>query len=63
MIIEIAKHVVMFLNAFPPKIGLSNIYSSRTIMTGKSLDWNKIFKIHFRSYVQIHKDRNVTNTL
>ena len=31
--IELAKHVVMFLNAFPPKSGLSNTYIPRTINT------------------------------
>ena len=63
MIIELAKHVVMFLNAFPPKSGISNTYSPLTIMTGKSLDWNKSCKLQFRAYVQVHEDRNVTNTL
>ena len=35
MTIELAKHIVMFLNAFPPKSGLSKTYSPHTIMTGK----------------------------
>ena len=53
----------MFLNAFPPKIGLSNTYSPGTIMTSKALDWNKICKLHFGAYTQVHKNRNVTNML
>ena len=53
----------MLLNAFPPKSGLSKTYSPRTIMTGKALDWEKICKLHFWAYTQVHKDRNVTNTL
>ena len=32
-------------------------------MTGKSLDWEKICKLHFGAYTQVHKDRNVTNPL
>ena len=32
-------------------------------MTGKALDWEKICKPHFRAYAQVHKYRNVTNTL
>ena len=32
-------------------------------MKGKSIDWKKICKLHFGVYAQVHKDRNVTNTL
>ena len=63
MTIELAKHVVMFLNAFPPKSGISKTYSPRTIMTGKALDWKKSCKLHFEAYAQVHEDINVTNTL
>ena len=63
MTTELAKHVVMFLNAFPPKSGISKTYSPRTIMTEKKLDWKKSCKLHFGAYAQVHKDRNVTNTL
>ena len=42
MTIELAKHVVMFLNSFPPNSGLSKTYSPSTIITGKDLDWKKI---------------------
>ena len=59
---ELAKHIVMLLNAFPPKSGMSKIYSPRTIMTGRDLDWKKFCKLHFRAYAHVHKDRNVTNT-
>ena len=45
MSVYLAKHIVMFLNDFPPKSGLSNTYSPQTIMTGKDLDWKKIFKL------------------
>ena len=63
MTIDLAKHVVMFLNAFPPKSGISKTYSLRKIMTGKALDWKKSCKLHFGAYAQVHEDRNVTNTL
>ena len=63
MIIELYKHVVMFLNAFLPKIVLSKTYSPRTIITGKALDWKKICRLHFQSYTQVHEDSNLTNTL
>ena len=61
--IELAKHVVMFLNAFPPNSGLSKTYSPRTIMKGNTLDWKKSCKLHLGAYAQVHEDRNVTNTL
>ena len=32
-------------------------------MTGKAIDWKKIYKINFVAYVKVHKDRNVTNKL
>ena len=63
MTIELEKHGVVFLNSFPPKSVLSNTYIPRTIMTGKSLDWKKICKLHFGDYTWVHKDSNVTNTL
>ena len=63
MTIELAKHVVMSLNTFPRKSGLSKTYSQRTIMAVKALDWNKSCKLHFGAYAKVHKDSNVTNTL
>ena len=63
MTIEMAKHVVMLLTAFPFKSGPSKTYSPCKIMTGKALDWNKICKLQFGAYAQVHKDRNMTNTL
>ena len=61
--IELAKHDVMFLESFPPNSGMSKTYIPRTIITNKALDWNKIFKLHFGAYAEVHKYRNVTNTL
>ena len=63
MTIELAKHVVIFLNTSPPNSGLSKTYIPRVIMTVKALDWKKICKLHFRAYTQVHKDRNVKNRL
>ena len=63
MEIELAKHAVTFLNAFPPKSGLSKTYRPRIIMTVKALDQKKICKLHFGAYTQVQEYRNVTNTL
>ena len=61
--IELAKHVVMFFNDFPPKSGISKTYTPRKIMTGNALDWKNSCKLHKGAYEQVHEDRNVTNTL
>ena len=63
MTIEMAKHVVILLNAFPPKSGLSKKYRPHTIMTVKYLDCKKSCKLYLGYYTQVHEDRNVTNTL
>ena len=34
-----------------------------TIMTGKAIDWKKLYKINFVAYAKVYEDRNVTNTL
>ena len=41
MIIELGKYVIIMINAFPPKSGLSRTYILRTIMAGKQLDFKK----------------------
>ena len=63
MNIDLSKHVVVFLNAIPPKSGLLKTYSPRIIIKYKYLDWEKSCKLHFGAYTQVHEDRNVTNTL
>ena len=32
-------------------------------MTVKATDWKKSCKLHFEAYTQVHKDRNLSNTL
>ena len=63
MTIDISKHDVILLNAFPPNSELSKAYSPCKIMMGKPLDWKKIFKLHYGDYMQVQEDRNMTNTL
>ena len=61
--IELAKHVVLMLNSFPPGSILSKIYSSRTIMVGKLFNFAKHCKIPFGTYDQTHEDCDVSNTI
>jgi hypothetical protein len=63
MIIEMLANVVLWINEFPPSSGVSASYSPRTIMTGTALDFNKHCQIPFGAYVEVHEDRNITNTI
>jgi hypothetical protein len=63
MIIEMLANVVLWINAFPPKIGVSKTVSPRTIMTGTALDFNKHCQTPFGAYAEVHEDRNITNTM
>ena len=57
MVIELAKYVVLWVNAFPPKIGISKTYSPRTIMTGTTLDYKKHCRLDFGAYAETHNDK------
>ena len=63
MIIHGAEDIEKFLNAFPPKGGLSNSYSPRAIILGKALNYNHHCTIPFGQYVQAHTQNNPTNTI
>ena len=41
IIIEIVKYVVIMINDFPLKSGISHTYNQHTIITGKKLDFKK----------------------
>ena len=53
----------MMINAFPPKSGLKTEMSPRTIITGKSLDYKKHFKIPFGDYAQVHEFEQPRNSM
>ena len=44
------------LNFFPPKDGISNFYSPRTIMHQQTLDYSKHCAVPFGTYVQAHNE-------
>ena len=62
MLVELVYHSVMWLNAFPPKGGVSEILSPRTIITGMTLDAKKHCQLPFGTYVQAHVSAHPTNT-
>jgi len=62
MVIELVYFSIMWLNAFPPKGGVSDNISPRGIVTGVQFDYNKHCKLAFGSYVQAHEEPNPTNS-
>eukprot|EP00957_Ditylum_brightwellii_P207659 15353949-Ditylum_brightwellii.AAC.1 len=50
MLEELVNFCVMWLNAFPPKEGVSNTFCPRTIMAGKVLNTEKHCRIPFGTY-------------
>jgi hypothetical protein len=63
MIIELVHFSTLWINAFPPSIGVSDTYSPRTIMTGTSLDYSKHCKVPLGAYVETHEENSPTNTM
>jgi hypothetical protein len=62
MMIELVYFSTMWINAFPPKGGVSGNISPRGILTGTQFDYTKHCKIPFGSYVQTHEEPDITNT-
>ncbi|KAL7463446.1 hypothetical protein ACHAXS_003813, partial [Conticribra weissflogii] len=50
ILIELIKFVILWLNAFPAKNGVSTTVSPREILTRQSLDYSKHCKAEFGSY-------------
>jgi hypothetical protein len=58
IVIEMAKHAVYWLNAFPHPNGVSDNLSPRTIITGQTVDFNRHCKYEFGQYVQTHEQHD-----
>ena len=54
MITEMIYNCVLWINAFPPKGGVSASISPRTLLTGVKLDYNCHCKLAFGAYAQVH---------
>jgi hypothetical protein len=61
MLFELIYHVVLWLNAFPMKSGVSKTLSPREIVYRHKLDYKKHCQALFRSYVKAHKEPHPTN--
>jgi hypothetical protein len=62
MLINLIYSSILWINAFPPKGGVSTHLSPRNIMTGIQFNYNKHCQLPFGSYVQAHQEPNPTNT-
>ena len=62
MIKILAMECTKKLNFFPPKDGISNFYSPRTIMHQQTLDYSKQCAIPFGTYVQAHNEPTFKNS-
>jgi hypothetical protein len=53
---------VKLLNHFPPKGGISDSISPKTIMTGETLDYKKHLNLQLGAYYQVHEDDTPRNS-
>ncbi len=63
MLIELIYHVVLWLNAFPTKSGVSETLSPREIVMRHKLDFTKHCRAQFGSYCKAHDEPVPTNTM
>jgi len=56
LVIEMAKHTVFWLNAFPQPNGIGGGRSPRSIITGTGVDFTRHCRFQFGEYVQTHKE-------
>ena len=56
MMMFMVINVVMWLNSFPPKGGVSTMVSPRMIMTGDKFDYKKHCQLEFGGYAQVHDE-------
>ena len=55
MVIKMVFQSIFWVNAFTHKHGIYKTISPRTIITGKTIDYNSHFRIKFGQYVQTHE--------
>ena len=58
LVIEMAKTVVFWLNAFPVLGGVSWDLSPHTILTGQKVDYKRHCRFQFGEYTQTHEEHN-----
>ena len=63
ILIELIYHVVLWLNAFPCKSGISDTLSPRELVYRHRLDFAKHFRAPFGSYCEVHDEPAPTNNM
>ena len=63
MIIELMHFCVMWMNSFPVKLGISEKWSPREIVSRHRLDAKLHCKVPFGAYCEVHVDPDITNTM
>jgi hypothetical protein len=63
IIIELMHFCVMWMISFLVKLGVSERYSPREIVSRHKLDANLHCKTPFRAYCEVHTDPDITNTM
>jgi hypothetical protein len=53
---------VKLLNFFPPKGGISDALSSKTIMSGKTLDYKRHLSLQIGQCCQVHEEETLRNS-
>lgn len=62
MLVHLLHHVVMWLNNFPVKNGVSDRFSPREIILRHKLNYKKHCRAPFGSYCEVHEDNYPTNS-
>ena len=63
ILIELIYHVVLWLNAFPSKSGISDTLSPRELVLRHRLDFKKHCRAPFGSYCEVHDEPAPTNNM
>jgi len=58
MIVDIMYNAILWLNCFPHKQGIHPTLSPCTIVTGSRIDYDKHWRLQFRTYAQVHEEHN-----
>ncbi|GAX21402.1 hypothetical protein FisN_28Lu124 [Fistulifera solaris] len=58
MLVELVYFCIYWLNSFPPKDGVSDTISPRTLLTGQHVDYTAHCQLEFGEYVQTKEDHS-----
>ena len=61
LIVHIVYNVCLWLNAFPPADGMTEGFSPRELVTGRTLNYQKDCQADVGAYVEANTDEIVTN--